>query len=79
MPAGSERLLRVANRLRYYISAHTVALSPFGAVPGARIRCMRSFFDSFNKGCGCVLGLVAGLIIASIILALVFGDFRVGF
>ena len=40
---------------------------------------MTSFFQSFNKGCGCVLGLVAGLIIASVILTLLFGDFNVGY
>ena len=37
------------------------------------------FFESFNKGCGCAIGLVAGLVIASIILALLFGDLELVF
>ena len=35
---------------------------------------MFGFFDSFNKGCGCALGVVTGLIIALIAMALVFGS-----
>ena len=38
---------------------------------------MFGFFESFNKGCGCVLGVVAGLIIAAIILTLLFGTCEV--
>ena len=30
------------------------------------------FFGSFNKGCGCAIGVVAGLVIALIILSLLF-------
>ena len=33
---------------------------------------MLGFFESFNKGCGCALGVVAGLVIAAIILTLLF-------
>ncbi len=35
---------------------------------------MFGFFGSFNKGCGCVLGVVTGLIIAIIMLSLFFID-----
>ncbi len=35
---------------------------------------MFGFFNSFNKGCGCVLGVMAGLIIALIVIWLVFGN-----
>lgn len=35
---------------------------------------MFGFFDSFNKGCGCVLGVMTGLIIALIIIVLVSGS-----
>ena len=38
---------------------------------------MFGFFNSFNKGCGCVLGAMAGLIIALIIIALVFGNYEI--
>ena len=34
---------------------------------------MFRFFDSFSKGCGCVLGVVAGIVVVLIIVALVFG------
>ena len=34
---------------------------------------MFGFFDSFKKGCGCVLGVMTGLVIATIIIWLVFG------
>ena len=34
---------------------------------------MFGFFESFNKGCGCALGVVAGLVIAAIIFAVLFG------
>ena len=34
---------------------------------------MFGFFDSFKKGCGCALGVMTGLIIAAIAIALVSG------
>ena len=35
---------------------------------------MFGFFGSFNKGCGCALGVVTGLVIAGIILGLLFAE-----
>ncbi len=35
---------------------------------------MFGFLDSFKKGCGCALGVVAGLVIALVIVGLVFGN-----
>ncbi len=35
---------------------------------------MFGFFDSFKKGCGCALGVMTGLIIAAIVIALVSGN-----
>lgn len=34
---------------------------------------MFRFFDYFSKGCGCTLGAVAGIVIALVIIALLFG------
>lgn len=38
---------------------------------------MFGFFDSFNKGCGCALGVVAGLVIAAVIFTVLFGTCEV--
>ena len=38
---------------------------------------MATFFGSFSRGCGCALGIVAGLIIAAVILTLLFGTCEV--
>ncbi len=60
------------NGLRYYSSAagKTTALSGHPPVHGTRST-MFGFFDSFKKGCGCALGVVAGLVIAGAILTFV--------
>ena len=39
---------------------------------------MFKFFDSFSKGCGCTLGAVAGIVIALVIIALLFGTCEIG-
>ena len=38
---------------------------------------MFGFFDSFKKGCGCTLGVMAGLVIALVIIGFVFGNCEV--
>lgn len=38
---------------------------------------MFGFFDSFQKGCGCALGVMAGLVIALVIIGFVFGNCEV--
>ena len=46
---------------------------PVQSLPATPVR-MATFFGSFNRGCGFVLGIVAGLVIAAIILGLILID-----
>ena len=37
---------------------------------------MFGFFEGFKRGCGCTLGVIAGLAIAAIIIGVLFGGVR---
>lgn len=50
--------------------------SPVQSFPASLVY-MLTFFGSFTRGCGCVLGIVAGLIIVAVILTLLFGTCKV--
>ena len=63
------------NGLRYYSSAAGYSTASRGHPAGHGIcSVMFGFFDSFNKGCGCALGVVTGLVIALVIVSLFFVD-----